>query len=723
MAGGERREGAGDEEMTAGRVIATPVLRATTVEPRGGDSGIGASHPVPFVEGDFLDSARPRDILDALGLDATITEMLRGARTTEDQASALLLGALLSGAGGTTADTGSPEADAMGGEELDEEAVVEERVTAAAGAKAYLASARPGFVPKTYAPRLHFFKPMGMTDYTPARTDYPEDLLLRDRDTHISFEWTMHTRDIYGHGGLASSLKYFKELPRRVRELMEEAGFGPFIQLMTAVRVDRAVLTALTERWWDTTNTFHFRFGEMTVTPLDFTAITGLRVGGEPIPYDPSIDLDDTALEWFLGRVPRHCGGVGKYGQFTKYWDHEPAGDAEVAQMARAYLLYLFGASLFPNRRSRVHLNYLPGLVDLRQAGRYDWGGAALCTLYCFLGAASRGVGDTVGGYWRVVEARVEADFLPRSWEVTRSRVLLECPLGWQWYLGDRVARQSLGSPEFIVPGPLPPRVQRTETYTRAELEQFTVPDADLEKYLRRTLDYAAYRDRYLATSLGVQRELERRIAEAEARRARGEAGGEVGDETVDETGARGHGGRSLRGRGRGVRPPVGGRGASSSGRGESSTRILETAETSASPGLPSLEWTIGVRDPFGARALLDIPRLLRPPMRLPAQVPREWAEKAIMLMVGMRQLLKDCAKRRTLQIRLIPEPILPVAAQRRPTPEESEDETEESLESRALGSTDSSTASGPPDDEDGDSNEVESSESEGHQRKRTRRD
>ncbi|KAI8568371.1 hypothetical protein RHMOL_Rhmol02G0193300 [Rhododendron molle] len=66
---------------------------------------------------------------------------------------------------------------------------------------------------------------------------------------------------------------------------------------------------------------------------------------------------------------------------------------------------------------------------------------------------------------------RLETDFLPRSREVTRSRVLLECPLGWQWYLGDRVTRQSLGSPEFVVPGPHPPLVQRTETYTRAKLE------------------------------------------------------------------------------------------------------------------------------------------------------------------------------------------------------------------------------------------------------------
>ncbi|KAI8529993.1 hypothetical protein RHMOL_Rhmol11G0019400 [Rhododendron molle] len=82
-----------------------------------------------------------------------------------------------------------------------------------------------------------------MTGYVPAQTDYPEDMLLRDRATHISSGWTTRTKDIYGHGGSASSLKYFRELPWRV----QEAGFGPFIQLLIAVRVDRAAMTALAE--------------------------------------------------------------------------------------------------------------------------------------------------------------------------------------------------------------------------------------------------------------------------------------------------------------------------------------------------------------------------------------------------------------------------------------------------------------------------------------------
>lgn len=217
--------------------------------------------------------------------------------------------------------------------------------------------------------------------------------------------------------------------------------------------------------------------------------------------------------------------------------------------------------------------------------------------------------------------------------------------------------RQSLDLPAFVIPGPLPPRVQRIESYTRAELEQFTVPDTDLERCLRRTLDYMAYRDRYLATSLGVERELERQVA----------AAGAGGGAARGETGVRGRDGRSSRGRGRGSRPPAGGQGASLPGRGEGDTRVLETVETSAPPGLPSLEWTIGMTGSSGVREVTDIPRLSQPPMRLPAQVPREWAEKAVMLMVGMRHLLKKCVKGKVLQTRPVPEPASPVTPQVQP--------------------------------------------------------
>ncbi|KAI8530068.1 hypothetical protein RHMOL_Rhmol11G0026300 [Rhododendron molle] len=99
-------------------------------------------------------------------------------------------------------------------------------------------------------------------------------------------------RDIYDFGAASRSLELYKNLPSRVRQLVAEASFGKFIWTLSLVRVDHAVLVALAERWLDTTNTFHLPPGEMAVTPANFVAIIGLRVRGEPIPFDSGIHND-----------------------------------------------------------------------------------------------------------------------------------------------------------------------------------------------------------------------------------------------------------------------------------------------------------------------------------------------------------------------------------------------------------------------------------------------
>ncbi|KAH7858103.1 hypothetical protein Vadar_020029 [Vaccinium darrowii] len=373
---------------------------------------------------------------------------------------------------------------------------------------------RAPFTPATYVPRVHFFVPQGCDTYTPLLPTYPDTSVVRDRSTHIAYRNPLTQRSLGGYGGSARSLEYYRALPSRVRALVDASGFTVFIRLLTVTRTDRKLIRALVERWWDTTNTFHFRFGEMTITPLNFAAITGLRVGGEPIPFDSELYLDPVAVEHYLGR---RLGGIEpgvRYTVLVGFWDHEPGSEEEARQMARAYLLYLFGASLFPNRQGVVHLGWLPALEDLETAGRFDWGGAGLCTVYCFLGCVCRGVGTSLGGYWRVLEVwayevlgvfapanshsnkdvlpcaekwgseytgagdhkgdlrtfrlfldsttgdrvrwnvwhRMRRDYLVRSRELTQSRVLLECPYGWRWYLGDRVS-QVIFSPSIDYEG------------------------------------------------------------------------------------------------------------------------------------------------------------------------------------------------------------------------------------------------------------------------------
>ncbi|KAH7841469.1 hypothetical protein Vadar_030234 [Vaccinium darrowii] len=140
------------------------------------------------------------------------------------------------------------------------------------------------------------------------------------------------------------------------------------------------------------------------MTPLDFSAITGLRVGGEPLPFDSGIAQSDDALRYYLGWKPNHGADSAGYGQFADHCLGRPTSRLAAEQKARCYLLYMFGATLFANRRHHVHLGYLAALRDFDRVARYDWGGWALASCYAFMGSVSRCVATTIGGLWSVWE-------------------------------------------------------------------------------------------------------------------------------------------------------------------------------------------------------------------------------------------------------------------------------------------------------------------------------
>ncbi|XP_058209966.1 uncharacterized protein LOC131322608 [Rhododendron vialii] len=160
------------EAATLGLFTITPVLRTSVVEPRNEDAGIGASQPIPLVDGDFLESTDPRDILDALSVNSRTLKVLGEVGSSYVRAAATLLGVILSQGGSERVrmPKGGPES---------EEVVVVERVAAVEEAKAFGRETRPTFSPQTYAPQLHLFEPVEITNYALANADYPGDMLLR----------------------------------------------------------------------------------------------------------------------------------------------------------------------------------------------------------------------------------------------------------------------------------------------------------------------------------------------------------------------------------------------------------------------------------------------------------------------------------------------------------------------------------------------------------------
>ena len=70
------------------------------------------------------------------------------------------------------------------------------------------------------------------------------------------------------------------------RKLVRDNGLDIFfdgVAQVSRIMKSRPLALAHGERWWDMTHTFHFLWAELTITPTDFTAITGLPFRGWPL--------------------------------------------------------------------------------------------------------------------------------------------------------------------------------------------------------------------------------------------------------------------------------------------------------------------------------------------------------------------------------------------------------------------------------------------------------
>ena len=190
----------------------------------------------------------------------------------------------------------------------------------------------------------------------------------------------------------------------RILPYIEMAGFGDFIRLQY-IRIDRALITALVERWRRETQTFHLHLGEMTITLQDVAVLLGLRVDGIAVCCSTvGIDWNEVYLH-LLGQVPPRESLKGRTRvsllwlreQFSRL--SEDATEIEVEQHARAYLLYLLGSTIFADSSSsHVHPMYLLLLEDLYTAGQYAWGSATLAYLYRELGKACQSSTSGIAG-------------------------------------------------------------------------------------------------------------------------------------------------------------------------------------------------------------------------------------------------------------------------------------------------------------------------------------
>ncbi|KAI8573113.1 hypothetical protein RHMOL_Rhmol01G0253200 [Rhododendron molle] len=202
-------------------------------------------------------------------------------------------------------------------------------------------------------------------------------------------------------------------------EKVRASGLLPLAEI-TYKYSNYVLVSAFVERWHPETNSFHFQFGEMSITLDNVPYLIGVPVKGLAVHAEVHGKEDCVALlrRW-LGVTKRKakaavcCGGV----TFDWLWNtfHELEDDAtdyKVDYCVRAYLLYLLGTTLFVDKTGiRVNVSYLALLSDLSLVSMYGWGVEALGFLYRQLGRASRCHVKGMGGYGTLLEAWIQEHF------------------------------------------------------------------------------------------------------------------------------------------------------------------------------------------------------------------------------------------------------------------------------------------------------------------------
>ena len=128
------------------------------------------------------------------------------------------------------------------------------------------------------------------------------------------------------------------------------------------------------------------------MTLQDMALLSGLPIDGDAV---TGVDTHRTVDEWqdyceeHLGIRPPHTAFTGSRLKMTSIATlfvkplRAEANAITIDRYARAYILLLIGAYIFPDKsQNKVGLMYLQHLEDLDASGRLSWGSAALACLY-----------------------------------------------------------------------------------------------------------------------------------------------------------------------------------------------------------------------------------------------------------------------------------------------------------------------------------------------------
>ncbi|KDP29280.1 hypothetical protein JCGZ_19448 [Jatropha curcas] len=266
------------------------------------------------------------------------------------------------------------------------------------------------------------------------------------------------------------------------------AGFGDYTARLhrTQPRFPPIMRYALMERWNDCNHTFIFGFGEMTLTPADYTAITGLGFNGRAAPLGAryqTATLGAELVRTLLGVTTQTrytAQGCVSYEVVYRFWAEQirtrlaawrelpvearPTAPAytreERDQAARSFIFYIISSQLLCTSQNKGDPAVLVCLWDLSQVWAYEYriypGGS---------GVMLRLIPDGFLGIWRTTI--IPSPLLLTPWEgddwqaypacavaeaYSQSRFLLRGYWLDRYFLGERIYELQLATVQRRAP-------------------------------------------------------------------------------------------------------------------------------------------------------------------------------------------------------------------------------------------------------------------------------
>ena len=175
-----------------------------------------------------------------------------------------------------------------------------------------------------------------------------------------------------------------------VGDLIRPSGLHHLRRVDMSKEPHRDLLGALAERWWISSNTFHFGFGEMTMTPAELSVISGVPFGTRRLELfhdwrrevPPARMVELIGVDYPRGNAPLCVSRTWLALQMPGLYARFEAGLLSAEQMARFTVLLLISCAFYTNRREAVNLNILRSLEYLERLSDYDWAGFMLAVLY-----------------------------------------------------------------------------------------------------------------------------------------------------------------------------------------------------------------------------------------------------------------------------------------------------------------------------------------------------